>query len=486
MGKSLVPTNQNALAIAELYARVRPLVGDALATRRVAVAGEAMAGALVEYLVACGVRRWVALPGAEWMVSLIDHLRCRYGALDITLEMTACLSEREEVDVALFVDDGSAFFATESVTRLAIFTPKSGLPCHALLALPGERLNGEHPTSLGGQSVPDWPHRWDWLTAAPLMVLWVRALLLQGTCFAMTKWEEAWQRGVRAYTVGETLDPTQAGWQLPPQAVGNSRAYRTPYRRQGTLLVVGLGSLGSVAAHQLAPWVERMVLVDPDCVEVANLVRQHYSSADVGQPKAVALAHLLRAADSELACEWVVDSLSDEEEVSALVRRFGVTGALVTTGSNADFAVARGLRAQGVPHVVGRCYARARYWEGIVVDAPDQVGPSYEEMRRGVAAGPTPAPTPEERAAYGVSGTLAGEPATAMECGWAAMWLARLTSQMIMPAPLREGWLWARLAVGANCFIGGVVAEPGSEGLGAAYGVAVPGQVHAWSVGEIH
>ena len=52
-------------------------------------------------------------------------------------------------------------------------------------------------------------------------------------------------------------------------------------------------------------------------------------------------------------------------------------------------------------------------------------GSSYEEVRQRVVAGPAPEPTPEEVAAYGAVGELAAEPATAMECGWAATWLAR-------------------------------------------------------------
>ena len=221
-----------------------------------------------------------------------------------------------------------------------------------------------------------------------------------------------------------------------------------------------------MAAQQLAPWVERLVLVDPDHVELANLVRQAYGYHQVGKPKAMALAQSLCAAVPGLVCEPIVASLTNEDQVTELIQAYGVTAALVTTGTAADFAIARGLRAAAITHVVGRCYARARFWEGIVVDSPllDGIeGPSYEQVRREVAAGPIPLPTPEEVAAYGAVGELIGEPATAMETGWAALWLARLTAQMMTPMTLREGWLLARLAAGATCFIGGVVAEEDTE-----------------------
>jgi molybdopterin/thiamine biosynthesis adenylyltransferase len=407
-------------------------------------------------------------------------------------------------DLALVVDDAElACVLPVTLPRLAIFTPTDRQPCRVVLALPGEKFAlldlaitkaiRRQPSSRLQASrkvfTPNYAdcNGWDWQTAAPLVALAARSLLLQGTPFAMATWEDAWARGVRAYCVGGADDPTRAMWEVPVAEAGQT-GYRTPLARRGTLLIVGLGSLGSVAALALAPWVARLVLVDPDSVETANLVRQAYAHRQLGEAKASALAEVLRAAHPGLVCESVVASLVDESQVEALIHGYGVSAALVTMGTDADFAIARALRAEAIPHVVGRCYGRARFWEGIVVDG--DVGPSYEQVRRQVAAGPTPAPTPEEMAAYGAVGELVGEPATAMECGWAAMWLARLMAQMLAPTTLREGWLLARLAADATCFVGGLVVEQsvddvGQSQNGVAYGVTVPGAVHAWSVAEI-
>jgi len=166
------------------------------------------------------------------------------------------------------------------------------------------------------------------------------------------------------------------------------------------------------------------VLVDPDCVEEANLVRQAFMAGQIGQAMADALAKSLRAAWSGVDHVPLVTSLRDEQQVAELITAYGISSALVTTGSEADFAIARALRAAEIPHVVGRCYARACYWEGIVVDGVK--GVSHEQMRRQAA------------------GELAAEPATAMEKGWAATWLARLMTQLMTPATLREGWMLAR------------------------------------------
>jgi molybdopterin/thiamine biosynthesis adenylyltransferase len=472
-----------------LFARVRPVVGEALSSCRVAVVGLPAAGVLVEYLAACGVWHWLVMAGNGWMGAQAAKLRERYGK-DFNIHVVAVDSTGElgAADLAIVVDDAAvACRLPVMLPRLAIFTPNASYPCRAFLALAGEAF--DLPCDLW--KLPSTSPRmgWDWLTAAPLMALWARALLLRGSAYAMATWEDAWTRGVRAYTVGAPDDPTCAAWQASRHEAGVQPVYRTPRQRRGTLLVVGLGSLGSVAAQQLAPWVERMVLVDPDRVEVVNLMRQGYGYYQLGKAKAVALAEALGMIQDELVCAPVVACLRDEREVAMLIHDYGVTAALVTTGSQADFAITRALRAAAIPHVVGRCYARARYWEGIVVDGAH--GSCYEQVRREVAAGPTPAPTVEEVAAYGAVGELVAEPATAMECGWAAMWLARLVTQMMTPPTLREGWLWARLAAGATCLIGGLVVEQGVDrdvdraAGGAAYGIAVPGEVRAWSLEEI-
>lgn len=474
--------------MSDLFARIRPVVGDLLQDRTVAVIGSPAAEVLVEYLAACGVQRWQILAGNAWMGAMASELRGRYGdGFDINVSVANSAAEMGGGDLALVVDDAAmACDLPRALPRLAIFTPTHNRPAYARLALPGETFDFD--TSFDLRSYPDQPvqHGWDWRTAAPLMALCARALLLRGTVYAMATWENAWARGVREYTVGDSHTPTSTAWCAPVDEGLGATRYQTPRQRRGTLLIAGVGSLGSVAARHLAPWVERLVLVDADHVEVTNLVRQHYTHDQVGKPKAVALAASLSTGVSVPELVPVVAALTDDAQVAALMRHYDVTAALVTTGTHADFAIARAAHAADIPHVVGRCYARARFWEAIVVDGAQvgaAEGPSYEQVRRAVAVGPTPAPTPEEIAAYGAVGELAGEPATAMETGWAAMWLARLMTQMMTPTALREGWLLARLAAGATCFVGGVVVEMGAEG--AAYGVRVPGEIHAWSAAEI-
>jgi hypothetical protein len=254
-----------------------------------------------------------------------------------------------------------------------------------------------------------------------------------------------------------------------------SQIFCTPPGPRGALLLAGLGSLGSIAAMHLARRADTIVIADPECVDVYNPARQAYPLAAIGQPKAQALRDGLLAVGAARVVS-IDERLTDERMVAALIERYAITTALVATGTSDDFAIARALRACGVPHVVGRCYPRARYWEAIVVDG--HRGPGLEDIRGHLRTGPTPAPTPEQIAVYSDAGALEAEPATLVESGWAAAWMARLAAQLLAPIGLRERWLLELLATGQTCLIGGVGVErtPG----GPAYAVAQPGEIHAW------
>lgn len=82
--------------------------------------------------------------------------------------------------------------------------------------------------------------------------------------------------------------------------------------RAGSVLVVGSGGLGCPALLYLAAaGVGRIVIIDPDVVDVSNLQRQVlYSTADAGRPKALAAAERLRALNPHIAVDARVERLS--------------------------------------------------------------------------------------------------------------------------------------------------------------------------------
>lgn len=71
--------------------------------------------------------------------------------------------------------------------------------------------------------------------------------------------------------------------------------------RGATVGIAGCGGLGSNAAVALArAGVGRLILADPDRVELSNLNRQHYFQSDIGRAKVEALAGHLRAINPDI------------------------------------------------------------------------------------------------------------------------------------------------------------------------------------------
>jgi hypothetical protein len=489
------------------FARVTPIVSEQLRQARVALIGLPEAAPLVAYLAASGVRCWLwACPGgapeAPSMPSplggpassgqLRAYLAAQHGvALDPEIQELPAgdwlpALRADPPDLVLAVGLGPAARETFAAAAAAgapavlVTPPRADRGCRALVHLPGDPVPGLNGFAGAAPSPPD---TWGWLTAAPLVAGLARAILLRGAPQRRADLAELWAAGRRVFVFGGA-DPL-AAMSSPRLAVGDfsvdcelptadclPSTFRTPEARRGALLVAGLGSLGSVAAMLLAPHAERLVLADPDTVDAYNPARQAYRVADIGRSKALALREQLELAGAEDVLA-LPERLDDQRAVEQLIERHGVTVGLVATGTAADFAIARALRARGVPHVVGRCYPRARYWEAIVVDGPR--GPALSDMRGHLRLGPAPAPTPEQIAAYSDAGALEAEPATLVESGWAAAWLARLVAQLLAPPGLRERWLLDLLASEQTCLIGGVGVEPTEAGP--AYGVAAPGQV---------
>jgi ThiF family len=502
------------------FARIRPIVGTTLATKRVIVFGMAEAAPLVEYLAASGVARWI------WQVDqgntraqlaaeqLWNKLHVRHGAalgLDVELAMDGCMPA-QVCDLILACGDCSNWQAALDMaelqgipaliwsdTQASSYSPQSRHPtaeaqslnknieplCLCVSVVSNNRHQPDHvqralcKTHVRDCDEPvrlELPTKFDWSTicAIPLIAGIARALLLRGTPYERTDLEQVWTQGQRIFQLGSP-HPFDSTWVSDYLQHIAQPAYQTPYARRGTVLVAGLGSIGSVAAALLAPLVTGLVLADHDTVEPTNPVRQHYTIADIGQPKACALSAALNATCPSITA--LSEALIDEEYICSLIDEYGITAALVATGTQADFVIARALRQQGVPHVVARCYPRARYWEAILVDGVR--GPSFEDIRGHLRVGPIAPPTPEQVTAYSDAGSLEAEPATLIESGWAAAWAARLTWQLATPNGLRERWLLELLASGQTCLIGGAVVEQTDQG--AAYGVEVAGQVWGWA-----
>lgn len=161
-----------------------------------------------------------------------------------------------------------------------------------------------------------------------------------------------------------------------------SLGYNRSMPRDRTALVVGLGGIGAPAAAVLARSnLGRLVLVDPDVVEVSNLHRQVlYREADVGRPKAEVAAERLRA----LAPAARIEGRRLRVEVSNA--REALAGAdVVVDGTDtfeSKFLLDDACAALGLPLV----HAAATGWAGrVIVWLPN--GPRL----RSIFEGPPPA-----------------------------------------------------------------------------------------------
>jgi sulfur-carrier protein adenylyltransferase/sulfurtransferase len=168
--------------------------------------------------------------------------------------------------------------------------------------------------------------------------------------------------------------------------------------RAGKVLVVGLGGLGSPAAHYLAgAGVGRLGLCDFDTVDVSNLHRQTlYDEQDVGRAKVEAAVERLRRLDASL------DLVPIQATVSAAnaARLVGGWDVVLdcTDDLDARYALSDACVAAGIPLVHGA----VSQWEGActVLGPP---GPCYRCLFPSPPAGP-----PATCATEGVLGTVPG------------------------------------------------------------------------------
>lgn len=170
--------------------------------------------------------------------------------------------------------------------------------------------------------------------------------------------------------------------------------------REATVLVVGMGGLGSPAALYLAAaGVGRLVLVDDDTVDVTNLQRQVlYADDDVGRPKAECAARRLAALNPRVRLEAHVERLGAD---TALARVRDCDVVLDGTDNFATrFLLNDACVLEGRPYVYGSIHR----FEGQVAVFATPGGPCY----RCLFPEPPPPDAVPDCAQAGVLGVLPG------------------------------------------------------------------------------
>jgi molybdopterin/thiamine biosynthesis adenylyltransferase len=171
--------------------------------------------------------------------------------------------------------------------------------------------------------------------------------------------------------------------------------------RDGRVLVVGAGGLGSAALFYLAAaGVGRLAVVDGDAVELSNLQRQIlHGTADLGRPKAASAAETLAVLNPHCRVE-TIDLRLDPGNVRDVVRDFEV---VLDACDNfpTRFLLAERCWREGVPLVS----AAATGWHGqLLVAAPGAENPCY----RCLVPEPPPAAAVPPSTQVGILGAVAG------------------------------------------------------------------------------
>lgn len=123
--------------------------------------------------------------------------------------------------------------------------------------------------------------------------------------------------------------------------------------RQGTVLIAGLGGLGSISAfYMAAAGVGHLKIVDMDRVADHNLNRQIlYATADIGKPKTDSARDKLKALNPDCHVETISTCIADDT-VAAMVKGCHLildgTDKIVTRR-----VLNRAARREGIPFVFG-------------------------------------------------------------------------------------------------------------------------------------
>ncbi len=195
-------------------------------------------------------------------------------------------------------------------------------------------------------------------------------------------------------------------WERIARLIGSENLARLAQKR---VAVVGLGSGGGFAALSLAmSGVGKFVLVDDDLLEAANLVRHVADKRYVGQPKAQAVADLIRQrnhlAEVEVRVGRIEQHMDTLDGVDMVIS--GVDG------EGPKYTINEACLDRRLTAVYAGVYERGEGGDVVVIRPYD--GPCYAcwaaELREGLAAANPGAAQELDYGMIGPDGTLEAEP----------------------------------------------------------------------------
>ncbi|MDO8669516.1 MAG: hypothetical protein Q7K65_04440 [Candidatus Buchananbacteria bacterium] len=275
------------------------------------------------------------------------------------------------------------------------------------------------------------------------------------------------------------------------------------------ILIVGLGSLGSLLADHFRVLGANIIGIDSKDISIFNPIRQLYPTSMIGRQKAHALPMLLAQKvfmgdelpwpkpDKEVfqtgfglqqfigLNAYIEDDHRGQRKFEAVVKTFNPDLAILTTANPAEFRMANILRQNNIPHIIGRCYPRARWFEATYIDG--QNGPCFGCLQGHLYKGAVPTLTEEQMAAYDPQaqipeeGMLQAEPATRIDTSRCCDTILRLSIQALNDEEKRAGWFSKMILQKRPCLIGGNTAELQADGQWS-FDITAPGGAALYGV----
>lgn len=497
----------------EYFSRVLPLVGTSLTEQAIAVFGGAFLARTIELLASCGVMRFCLdnrLPMSNFLRRALGS-RDRSG--DFPIVMEAYLRHQNGFENRWDFDPhesphivlaGGSF---ETLQDAHAFGQERNIPIiyGALLhggrsivsvCFPGDPFPFPSMTSDSVVSEISESNYMDWVDLNNQSAHLAKAVMLVGT-----KWESPditalLNQNKRMVITGHPSWPwpghfvtTENGSEISgriPTAQVSKRDASDGRHRNANVLIIGIGSLGSLIADHFRIMGANVIGIDGKDVSLFNPVRQLYPTSSIGKPKAHELpgilAHRNGVSFKETSCgksdysvvcangqrftgvaAEIEDSKIGSTAFTDILETYAPDLVILTTAHPAEFRMAQILRKRDLPHVLGRCYPRARWFEAIVVDGSR--GPCYGCLQGHLYTGEVPSLTEEELARYDATPQdpsremLAAEPATRIDTARAADAVARIGLELLLPRVRRAAWLERMISEEKTCLIGGNHAE---------------------------
>ena len=448
----------------EYFARVRPILGDGLTYKTIAVEGLSAWGRVLELLAACMLGRivvrdlderiaWPLLAacrgpeapgsGMNALTYLKRHLRWKNGfaAVRWLTTGTADLTLRAEL-----VEPGTCPSLTWDRDQKTL----------TLRMIRGDL--------------------WSYLNISNAAAREARDVLLG---------RMPWPMGTRYFGSHD--------WPFAMSSTPMSGPEKRPSQLSGVhLMVVGCGSVGSEIIRRFAGGDVRWTLVDPGKVSIFNPHRQWFGTSDVGKIKVHVLAQRLAPRQVRpLERRLNETNLGELGELLVADRPDAV---ILTTGTSDDAALAEMFWRHRIPYVTAYAYPQARYFE-ITVASPSELTPCLHCFRghlyKGVEAAPPMTdeiasflyrePDSKERERAYVN--LVAEPATPMETQRVADVAAQALVELLSPNESRAAWFARLIRDGTTCLLGANVAE--TRDGEPVYGMTYPGQVVRLGLGDV-